>query len=328
MAKRVATSSPPAAHLVFGDDALLSEIFDWTGRRAYIVIGAVCRRWRRRYTDIPIPGWRATWEIMQRNLESWTTRIGELMWPECGARLLQYAFDCGLSRSAYLTTAAAGKGNMAALRYARANGCDWARTGYRFACADAAENGHLDVLRFALRDGAPFADCTFLAAHHGRRAVLEGLREDGVVFDARTCAGAAGGGDLDLLMWLRQIGTPWGGDTSTAAAREGHVRVFAWALANGAELWSSATSSAAEKGHLDIFKMAIAHNSLSWNESMAADAAREGHIEILKYVVQEGLDWSPRECLRASVYVETDTWIKETCNIESDDGNSDEDDDE
>jgi hypothetical protein len=79
----------------------------------------------------------------------------------------------------------------------------------REACAYAAREGHLELLKWA--------------------------RENGCDWDSRTCANAAEGGHLELLKWARENGCPWDWRTCADAAREGHLELLKWAHENGCD---------------------------------------------------------------------------------------------
>lgn len=75
-------------------------------------------------------------------------------------------------------------------------------------CKFAAKKGHLEVLKWARANGAPWHEWT--------------------------CAGAAANGHLDVLKWVRANGAPWSKYTSLEAARNGHLDTLTWAVYNGA----------------------------------------------------------------------------------------------
>ena len=52
-------------------------------------------------------------------------------------------------------------------------------------------------------------------------------------WDWRTCAGAAEGGQLEVLKWLRENGCPWCERTCMSAAKGGHLEILKWARENG-----------------------------------------------------------------------------------------------
>ena len=94
-------------------------------------------------------------------------------------------------------------GNLDALKWARANGCDWDS----YTCSQAAGGGHLEVLQW--------------------------LRANGCGWGYDTCTAAAGGGHLEVLQWARANGCGWDSYTCRASADGGHFEVLKWARDNG-----------------------------------------------------------------------------------------------
>ena len=91
-------------------------------------------------------------------------------------------------------------------------------------CEDAAEHGHLDVLKWARDNGCPWDEKTcYRAAKHGHLEVLKWARENGCPWNEGTCAGAAEGGHLEMLKWARENGCPMDEDTRKIAASMGYV---------------------------------------------------------------------------------------------------------
>ena len=86
----------------------------------------------------------------------------------------------------------------------------WARPRARFdewACAFAAEGGHLELLR---EHGCPCNEVTFgYAAEGGHMDVLRWLREHDCRLNWSTCAFAAQGGQLKVLQWAREHERSW-----------------------------------------------------------------------------------------------------------------------
>ncbi len=73
-------------------------------------------------------------------------------------------------------------------------------------CANAAEGGSLEILKWA--------------------------RANGCYWDKWTCANAAWIGSLEILVWARANGCPW--DSLTwYAAKNGHLETLKWAIENG-----------------------------------------------------------------------------------------------
>ena len=115
-------------------------------------------------------------------------------------------------------------GALEALRWARANGCEW----NVYTCYEAARGGHLKVLQWA--------------------------RANGCEWGARTCSAAAAGGHLGVLQWARANGCEWYSHTCREAAEGGHLEVLQWARANGCDWDAGTCSSAAEGGHLEVLQ--------------------------------------------------------------------------
>lgn len=96
-----------------------------------------------------------------------------------------------------------------------------------WACVNAAQGGHLDVLKFLVAEGCPFNrdEICDQSALHGHIHVLEWLRwERGAPLQPSTCASAAAGGHLEVLKWLVNVAQcPFDVNTCVAAAKVSHL---------------------------------------------------------------------------------------------------------
>mmetsp|Transcript_10301 Transcript_10301/g.38200 ORF Transcript_10301/g.38200 Transcript_10301/m.38200 type:complete len:211 (+) Transcript_10301:63-695(+) len=100
-------------------------------------------------------------------------------------------------------------------------------------CADAALNGHFEMLKWARANGCPWDSTTCAnAALKGNLEMLDWARANGCDWDAETCANAARLGRLEVLKWARVNGCPWDERTCTNAVLGGHLEVLKWARAN------------------------------------------------------------------------------------------------
>jgi len=97
-------------------------------------------------------------------------------------------------------------------------------------CYEAAEKGHLEMLKWARENGCPWDECT--------------------------CSGAAGNGHLEVLKWARENGCPWDVLTWIYAASRGHLEVLKWARENGCPRDEFTCYHAAFHGHLEVLKWA------------------------------------------------------------------------
>ena len=63
-------------------------------------------------------------------------------------------------------------------------------------------------------------------------------------------------------------------------------------------VWNEdACSIAASRGHLEVLKY-LHQNGCPWNKQACSDAAYRGHLEVLKYLHQNGCPWNEQACLR------------------------------
>lgn len=115
-----------------------------------------------------------------------------------------------------------------------------------YACASAAENGHLETLQWLRANGCEWDQLTTCyAARSGRLEVLEwalGQDPPAPVFDHGLCAIAAEGGQLPVLQWLRARTPPERWDArvlreaafhATSADGDRHRQLAEWAIAHG-----------------------------------------------------------------------------------------------
>jgi len=134
-----------------------------------------------------------------------------------------------------------------------------------FICSKAAENGHLDCLRYA--------------------------HENGCAWDENTCAVAADG-HLDCLRYAHENGCAWDKDTCENAAATGHLDCLRYAHENGCAWDENICFIAIEYGHLDCVKYVIAntryyYDDINYKKELCKIAATNGHLECLKYIYEE-----------------------------------------
>jgi len=137
--------------------------------------------------------------------------------------------------------AAAEQGNLEMVKYCVANECpiDWR------ACARAAANGHLEVLKYLREEAkAPWdsgtAEC---AAAYGHLHILKYIVERKYDrYDERACQRAAEKGQLDCLKYLRETAkAPWNYSAVRGAHGNDHLECVQYLLDNDCPLpdgWS------------------------------------------------------------------------------------------
>ena len=89
----------------------------------------------------------------------------------------------------------------------------------RLLCAAAARSGQLEALKALRAENFGTSGRAADAANGGHLEVLKWARENGCPWDERTCRGAAECGHLEVLKWARDNGCPWDENTCESAAR-------------------------------------------------------------------------------------------------------------
>jgi hypothetical protein len=117
--------------------------------------------------------------------------------------------------------------SMTRLAWAEASGCRWDW----WACALAAQGGHLEALRWAREHGCPWNRWTCRYAAKGvRLEVLQWARAHGCPWEqSRMCYCTAEGGHLAVLQWARAHGCPWiEAYVRARAAAGGYMDMLRW----------------------------------------------------------------------------------------------------
>lgn len=130
---------------------------------------------------------------------------------------------------------------------------------------------------------SPSSRTSRIGAGAGRMEWLE----RGGVFDARTCAAAAAGGQLRVLEWLRARGCPWDIETCSGAASGGQLRTLRWLREEGCPWQEWTCMEAARGGHLAVLRWARGEGC-PWNKGTCRGAALHGQLEILRWVLEQG----------------------------------------
>ena len=184
----------------------------------------------------------------------------------------------------------------------------------------AAGNGHLDMLKWALKNGCTrgsFDNSTMFsfAAANGHLHVIKWAWENGYKWDNFSFSYAALHGHLNILKWalendeekiksfsilpLRRGEHRWGNLICSSAAYNGHLNVLIWARGNGFNWDYWTCCNAAHNGYLHVLKWAR-ENGCEWNSDTCCDAAKNGHLDVLKWARGNGCDWNSETCIKAA----------------------------
>jgi len=169
--------------------------------------------------------------------------------------------------------AAAGHGNMEMVKYCVANKCPITAD----ACACAAENGHLECLKYLHEEvKAPWDSSTASrAALNGHLHILEYLVERKYdQYSGLACENAAENGHLDCLVYLHETAkAPWNSYTADGAALNGHLHILEYLVECKYDKYNAlACRFAAVNGHLDCLKYLHEIAKAPWDKEVVRKA--------------------------------------------------------
>ena len=103
----------------------------------------------------------------------------------------------------------------------------------------------------------------------------------------RFCSEAARTGNLALVRWLREVKKfDWNEGTINAAAQFGHLHIVKYCMKHKCPCML-ACALAAASGHLDILKY-LHENGVPWDYKTCAFARENNHLECLVYALDNG----------------------------------------
>ena len=105
------------------------------------------------------------------------------------------------------------------------------------------------------------------------------------------CCEVAHTNKLELLKWARdEKKCEWNGSTIDAAALQGNMEMVKYCVAKKCPINVWACANAAENGHLEVLKYLHEEAKAPWGSSTASWAAENGHLHILEYLVERKFD--------------------------------------
>ena len=130
------------------------------------------------------------------------------------------------------------------------------------------------------------------------------------------CEQVAQTNKLELLKWAREEKKcEWNGWTINTAAHKGNLEMVKYCVANECPINERACAEAAENGHLEVLKYLREEAKAPWDSSTAYWAAKNGHLHILEYLFERKYDkYSTGACERAAEYGHLDClkYLRET----------------
>jgi hypothetical protein len=96
---------------------------------------------------------------------------------------------------------------------------------------------------------------------------------------------------LELLKWAREEKKcTWNSRTINAAARQGNLEMVKYCVANECPIDEFACANAAKNGHLEVLKYLREEAKVPCDATTAYRAASNGHLHILEYLVERKFD--------------------------------------
>jgi hypothetical protein len=128
------------------------------------------------------------------------------------------------------------------------------------------------------------------AAKRDELAVVQYLHSEGCPWAYTLLETACASGHYELVRWCHEHDCPWD-DVAWAtyyATKSGNVELMAWILQQpGASLSEAVMSRAASKGHTAMCQYLHAQQC-PWDAGSTREAARYGHAELLRWLVDRG----------------------------------------
>ena len=105
------------------------------------------------------------------------------------------------------------------------------------------------------------------------------------------CAKVALTNKLELLEWAREwIHCDWDSNTMRIAAEQGNLEMVKYCVAKKCPINGWACAEAAGNGHLEVLKYLREEVKAPWDSRTADWAASNGHLHILEYLVERKFD--------------------------------------
>ena len=158
-------------------------------------------------------------------------------------------------------------------------------------CTIAAENGYLNILKWARKNYYPWDEKTCTnAAKNGHLNILKWCRKNKctVSWNITTRNEAIFTDNFKILnLECNDICPPRNNNTCTEASKNGHLKILKWARNNGCSWDKNTCSEAAKNGYLKILKWAR-NNGCYWDKHTCNEAAKNGHLNVLKWAHNNG----------------------------------------
>lgn len=150
----------------------------------------------------------------------------------------------------------------------------------------AALNGHLDLVKYALENGANLINFIAYGAAKGNKLnVLEYLISKGANDFDGIAINATEGGHLNIVELAYDRGARNIEDIAAAAARYNQMDILSWAEKHGPINYQAIADNAAYAGDLELVKYAVSKGANNFQD-IARNAALNNKLNVLKYAIE------------------------------------------
>jgi uncharacterized protein YciI len=155
------------------------------------------------------------------------------------------------------------------------------------------------------------------AARFGHLKLLKWLREQGCPWDHETFVSAVRFGNIEILDWLYQKKCPWSRVASKSALESGNWDVLRWLCQRkcpwDARSFSAAVSAAVGTGNVDMAQLLHEQERPAATDTVLDVAVGAGNLTMVKLLVDRGCRMSKYTCAVAARngHLEILTWLHE-----------------
>ncbi|GFH53320.1 hypothetical protein CTEN210_09796 [Chaetoceros tenuissimus] len=205
------------------------------------------------------------------------------------------------------------------IQYFRSQQLSWGEQTFRI----AARIGNIALLEYLLENGCSHDDPLICSNaieinnHEKASEVLKWLHEHNIPWNEKTCATAAGKGNLIALKYARLNGCPWNAECLEKAVNSCNLEVVEFCLQNGCPIGNRDICSIAirDKDHDRALKMlkVLREFSVPWSSKTCSVAASVGNFTALKWCVSHGCGWDRKRCANYAAgrgNIETLKWMR------------------
>lgn len=171
-----------------------------------------------------------------------------------------------------------------------------------------------------------------IAAKEKQYDMLKWLVEKGAPYDSKVTACIARNGNLQMLKWCNTVGIPMDRITTEFAANSGNFEILEWCMTECNIPWDFVDcSKVVETGNLESVKYVVQKIMLEKENpdsrykfaisaeiyNFCAYAAKEGHFEILQWLVNNGLRCDDTAASYAAIYGHLDMlkWMQQRAGV-------------